>query len=134
MQNCDVIDNYMFSIWWTTRKCKILHLIFQNFYDNQWEKLWENILFEQSFVSTPFPLLKMLTSNAQKLRQDMLSVCNIVYRETVNFKESFENSHNILSLILWKFLKKRKIRFYACGFKKLECGLISLIMLRYTLS
>ena len=32
------------------------------------------------------------------------------------------------------FKDKRKVRFYACCFRKLKCALMSLIMLRYTLS
>ena len=45
---------------------------------NQWQKLWEKVLFGQFCVSLPFPLLTMLRNNEQNLRQAMLSVRNIV--------------------------------------------------------
>ena len=48
----------------------------------------------------------MLTNNEQKLRQSILWVLNIVYGERGNFRNSFENSHNILSLIVWNLQKK----------------------------
>ena len=45
---------------------------------NQWQKLWEKLLFGQFCVSLHFPLLSMLSNNEQNLRQTMLSVRNIV--------------------------------------------------------
>ena len=45
---------------------------------NQWQKLWEKLLFEQFRVSTPFLLLPMLRNNEQNLPQAMLWVRYIV--------------------------------------------------------
>ena len=56
--------------------CKILHLILKFFSDNQWQRLWEKLLFEQFCVSTSLTLLTMLRNNEQKLRQAMLWVRN----------------------------------------------------------
>ena len=56
--------------------CKILHLILKFFSANQWQRLWEKLLFEQFCVSTSLTLLTMLRNNEQKLRQAMLWVRN----------------------------------------------------------
>ena len=55
-----------------------------------------------TFCFYPFPLSTMLRSNEQKLRQAMLWVRNTVWGGGGgrHFKHSFENSHNILSLIV----------------------------------
>ena len=42
------------SIWHEMSNCKILHLNFADFSDNQWQKLWEKVLFRQFSVSFPF--------------------------------------------------------------------------------
>ena len=44
------------------------------------------LLFEQFFVSTPFPLLTMLRNNEQTLVQAMLWVRNIIYGARRDFK------------------------------------------------
>ena len=54
---------------------------------NQWQKLWEKLLFGQFCVSLPFPLLTMLRNNERSLRQAMLWVRNI--GERGNFKRTF---------------------------------------------
>ena len=79
MQNWYAMNNCMPSIWCNTSNCEILHLTFQIFSDNQWQKLWEKLLFGQFCVSSPFPFLPMLRNIEQKLRQAMLSVLNIVW-------------------------------------------------------
>ena len=56
--------------------CKILHLILRFFSDNQWQRLWEKLLFEQFCVSTSLTLLTMWRNNERKLRQAMLWVRN----------------------------------------------------------
>ena len=58
---------------------KIGHLneIFQIFSDNQWQKLWEKLVFGQFRVSASFPFLTMLRNNEQNLRQAVLWVRNI---------------------------------------------------------
>ena len=43
-------------------------------------------------------------------------------------------SHGFCHWLLEVYKKKCKVRFYACCFKNLECALMNLIMLRYTLS
>ena len=42
----------------------------------------------------------MLRNNEQNLRQTMLRVCNIAQEERRDFKHTFKNFHNILSLIV----------------------------------
>ena len=72
------MGKYMPSIWFKMSNSKILHLNFADFSDNQWQKLWEKLLFGQFCVSLPFPLLTMLRNNEQNLCQAMLSIRNIV--------------------------------------------------------
>ena len=107
-QNSDVMDNFIHSIWCKRSNCKILRLIFHIFSDNLWQKSWEKLLFEYFWVSTPFSLLAMLRNNEQKLHQAMSWVRNIVDGQRGNFKNTFENSRNILSLIVWNLLKEIK--------------------------
>ena len=45
---------------------------------NQWQKLWEKLLFGQFRVPILFPLLTMLRNNKENLRQAMLWIRNIV--------------------------------------------------------
>ena len=61
-------------------------------------------------------------------------VCNIVYGEKESFKDNFENSHNILSLIVWKLQKEKKNEVLCMPFRKTQMCFNELIMLRYTLS
>ena len=49
LQSCNGMDNCMLLVKCTTRKCKILHLIFHIFSDNQWQKLWVKLLFQLFF-------------------------------------------------------------------------------------
>ena len=53
---------------------------------NQWQKLWEKLLFGQFRVSTPFPPLTILRNNQQSLRQ-AISTLYRVKRGT--FKHNF---------------------------------------------
>ena len=41
---------------------------------NQWQKIWEKLLFRQFCISTPFPLLTVLRNNEQNLGLAMLWV------------------------------------------------------------
>ena len=101
---------------------------------NQWQKLWEKLLFGQFCVSTPFLLLTRLKNNEQKLHQAMLWVCIIIEGEKGNFKHTFKISIMFCQWLSEIYKKKRKMRFYACSFRKLKWVLMNLIMLCYALS
>ena len=120
MQNCDVMDNSIPSIWCKRSNCRILHLIFQIFSDNRWQRLWKKLLFGQFCVSTSCPLLTILGNTEQKLRQTISWVCNIVKGERWNFKHTFKSFHTILSLIVWNLQREKKNEILCMLFQKTQ--------------
>ena len=67
---------------------------------NQLQKVWGKLLFVQFCVSNQLPRLNNVENQGAKVASNCVMVCNIVQGEKESFKDNFENSHNILSLIV----------------------------------
>ena len=63
--------------------------VFQIISDNQWQKLWQKLLFEEFCVSTPFSLFTMSRNNEQNLRQVKLRFDKIVLGRRGILKHNF---------------------------------------------